>query len=73
MCDDWKLVARCVSALSTNLSIPVFCKMRVQTEVEKTIQFALMLQENGCKLLTVHGRTREQERKGNANWEQIRR
>lgn len=73
MCDDWDLVSRCVKALASNIRVPAFCKMRVHADVEKTLRFALMLQESGCQLLVVHGRTREQERSGMASWEQIKR
>ena len=72
--DEWELIESIVSTLDKNLWVPVTCKIRIFSDVEKTLKYAIMLQAAGCKMLTVHGRTREQPGQitGLADWEQIR-
>ncbi|XP_064406438.1 tRNA-dihydrouridine(16/17) synthase [NAD(P)(+)]-like [Halichondria panicea] len=72
--DEWDLISRMVGLLHRDLSVPVTCKIRVFEEVEKTVQYAKMLEKSGCQLLTVHGRTRDQRgmKMGLASWEHVR-
>ncbi|RVE53065.1 hypothetical protein evm_002363 [Chilo suppressalis] len=72
--DDWKLLQDIVTAMSRAVSVPISCKVRIFEDIEKSVRYALMLQEAGCKMLTVHGRTREQKGPltGIASWKHIK-
>lgn len=59
--DEWDLLFKMVSLASEKLSIPVTVKIRVFEEIDKTIKYAKMLENAGAKIITVHGRTREQK------------
>ncbi|KAM0673344.1 tRNA-dihydrouridine(16/17) synthase [NAD(P)(+)]-like protein [Gurleya vavrai] len=58
---DLKLTKEIIETLSKNLKVPVFCKIRIFKEIEKTIEYAKMIEDAGCSLLVVHGRTIEQK------------
>ncbi|GAB2231731.1 hypothetical protein Droror1_Dr00010743 [Drosera rotundifolia] len=72
--DCLPLVRSMVQKLALNLQVPVSCKIRIFPDLEDTINYAKMLEEAGCSLLAVHGRTRDQkdQRKIRADWEAIR-
>lgn len=68
------LVKSLVEKLALNLDTPVSCKIRVFPELQDTLDYAKMLEEAGCSLLAVHGRTRDEKdgKKFRANWNAIR-
>ncbi|KAI0962653.1 hypothetical protein AcV7_001449 [Taiwanofungus camphoratus] len=72
--DEWDLIYELISTLHRNLSIPVTAKFRVFSTVEKTVEYAKMLERAGAQILTCHGRIREQRGhySGLADWEKIR-
>ncbi|CAM9963401.1 unnamed protein product [Ectocarpus sp. 6 AP-2014] len=73
--EEWALLRDIVSTLAKNLSIPVTCKVRLLDSVEDTITMCKMLVASGARIITVHGRTKEQKSKATAgcNWDAIRR
>lgn len=72
--DNLPLVKSLVQNLALNLKVPVSCKIRVFPNLEDTINYARMLEDAGCSLLAVHGRTRDEkdQRKVRADWNAIR-
>lgn len=60
--DDLPLVERLVRQLAANLAVPVTVKIRRFDCVQRTVQYAQMLERAGASLLAIHGRTREQKR-----------
>jgi tRNA-dihydrouridine synthase len=56
------------------VSIPVSCKIRIFPDLNKTIEYARMVERSGCSLLAVHGRTRDQKNNTTtrADWDAIK-
>ncbi|KAF8601215.1 Dus-domain-containing protein [Ceratobasidium sp. AG-I] len=71
--DDWDLVYNLINILHENLRIPVTAKFRIFPSVDKTVEYAKMMERAGAQILTCHGRTRDQRgcNTGLADWEQI--
>lgn len=54
------LFRNAVSTLHENLLVPVTAKFRVFPTVEKTVNYAKMLEKAGAQIIACHGRIREQ-------------
>lgn len=72
--DNLPLIKSLVQNLAQNLNVPVSCKIRIFPSLQDTITYANMLQEAGCSLLAVHGRTRDEKdgKKFRADWDAIK-
>ena len=70
---DPELAARIVAAVAGAVNIPVTVKTRLGWcgSSADPVSFALGLQNAGARALTLHGRTREQGFKGQADWAAI--
>jgi len=68
------VAAAVVREMSRRLELPVSVKMRLGWEDGSgAVDFALRMQEAGANMITVHGRTREQQYAGKADWDAIAR
>lgn len=70
--DDLALVKSLVEKLATNLTVPVSCKIRLFPVLQDTINYTRLLEDSGCSLIAVHGRTREERTWERANWDAIK-
>jgi len=72
--DDWDLVYKLISTLHKNLKVPVTAKFRCFPTIEKTVEYAKMMERAGAQILTCHGRTRQQRGtlSGLADWDKIK-
>jgi tRNA-dihydrouridine synthase 1 len=73
--DSPSLLYELVSAMATQVNVPVLCKVRIFTNYDKTLRMCRLLQNAGCSILTIHGRTRQQKRSAlePADWSVIKR
>ena len=69
-----RLAAEIVQKVANAVKIPVTVKTRLGwcNKTANTVEFALLMQEAGAQLLTLHGRTREELFSGKANWKAIK-
>jgi tRNA-dihydrouridine synthase 1 len=72
--EEWDLIREIVEKMHEKLSVPVTCKIRIFQDVNRSIEYAKMLEKAGCSMLVVHGRQRHQKGPltGLADWDQIR-
>jgi nifR3 family TIM-barrel protein len=68
-----ELAAQVLSAVATAVPVPVTVKIRKgwDTQSENAVQFALLMEDAGAAALAVHGRTRSQFYRGDADWDTI--
>ena len=59
--DNLPLIRSLVEKLVANLQVPVSCKTRIFPNLQENLSYTKMLEEAGCSLLAVHGRTREEK------------
>lgn len=52
-------INKCVYAMSTQLKVPITCKVRLLPDINESIALYKELERHGCSILTVHGRTKE--------------
>jgi len=61
--EEEDLVVEIVRTLTSQLGVPVTCKIRLfQGQLDRTVRLCQNLEQAGCALLTVHGRTRHQNK-----------
>lgn len=66
-------IARVYSRLSKSLRVPVTGKIRLGWDDTKRnhVEVARILEDNGARLIAVHGRTKAQAYQGSADWDAI--
>lgn len=69
-----EVICSIVKKLHANLDIPVTCKIRCLPNEKDTMDLVHKIVDSGCSILTVHGRTKEQNKElvGRCNWETIK-
>ena len=70
---DIDLMVSLTEAMVKHTKLPVTVKTRLGWDHDsiKIVEVAERLQDVGCKAISIHGRTRAQMYKGDANWEPI--
>lgn len=71
---DLKLASAIVAACVKAVKVPVTLKMRMGWDLDSlnAPELARIAQDLGCQMVTVHGRTRNQMYKGEADWAFVR-
>ncbi|TIB01698.1 hypothetical protein E3P96_02318 [Wallemia ichthyophaga] len=73
--EDQGLIYKLINTLHENLEeTPVTAKFRVLDDVQRTVEYAQLLERAGAQILSVHGRTREMkgQQTGLADWDKIK-
>jgi len=72
--DDVDRIESLIRTASAKVTKPITCKIRIFPELKKTIEYAKRMEKAGAKMITVHGRHRDQRGAltGLADWDQIR-
>ena len=70
---DIPLMVSLTEAMVKHTTLPITVKTRLgwDTDSIKIVEVAERLQDVGCKAISIHGRTRKQMYKGDANWAPI--
>ncbi len=70
---DIDLMVKLTEAMVKHTSLPITVKTRLGWDDNsiRIVEVAERLQDVGCKAISIHGRTRAQMYKGNANWKPI--
>lgn len=70
---DLPLADKIIQAVRQSTSLPLSVKMRLGWDEQHITapELAHICEENGCDLITVHGRTRDQQYSGQADWDAI--
>lgn len=68
-----KKVAHIMKRLTRAVSVPVTAKIRIGWDKDNLnyLEIARVLEDSGASLIAVHGRTKEQAYRGEANWDAI--
>lgn len=66
-----KLAGLVIKSAVLKANRPVTVKMRLGWDSNIAVDFAKMCEDNGASAITVHGRTREQQYSGSADWQAI--
>lgn len=67
-----ELVAETFALLSKHLQVPVTGKIRIGWDDQKNfLEIGRIMEDNGAQLVAIHGRTKEQKYRGQANWDAI--
>lgn len=72
--EEPEVVIALVRRLASELKIPVTAKVRLLPSLSETIDLCKRIEDAGASVLTVHGRTRTQNKQlcGSADWDAIR-
>ena len=72
--EEQVLVVHLLTQMVRHLKKPITAKIRLLPTLRETLELAKAIEGTGCALLTVHGRTRQQNKitVGRADWDMIR-